>query len=558
LNSTDPLSIQYPKNPRRQALHADLLIQNAKIRTLDHNGTVAQSLAALNGRIVAVGTDLDLTPLAGPKTVCIDLGGRTVLPGFIDAHEHLSWFAEEPLKLNLSPEKVSSLTELLQKVENEVRRLAAGQWVRGVLYDDTKMAEGRRLTRDDLDTISPNNPVIVIHVSGHWAVVNSAGLKLGGFDRHSSDPEGGTLGRESVSGRLDGRLIEMAMFEFAFESMTVKPTVVPPFPRDVRKTALLKAAGILTAAGVCGVGDALCAPSYVTSYHELAAERLLPLRVNMIIPYYFLSNFERLGLIGKWGNAWVRSSGIKVIVDGAIAGRTAALKEGYANDPSDHGVLLIEDQAELNAIVRRIHDLGYQACIHANGDVAIDMALNAIEQAQTANPRPDPRHRIEHCTMINDDFLDRMVRLNILALPFGSYIWQHGEKLERFYGKRAVRMFAHKSFLDAGVHVAGSSDHPAGLYPPLLGVQSMVTRQTRSGEVIGPQERIPLEEAFKMYTVYAAYATFEEQLKGELTPRRLADMVVLGQDPWEVEPLEIGQIPVDLTIVDGKVVHGQI
>ncbi len=536
---------------------ADLVIRNARIRTMDPKGSRGQALAVWKGLVLAVGTEGEIEPLCAPGTQKLNLGGRTVLPGFIDAHEHLSWFAEEPLKLDCSPQRVGSLAELLARVEGEAARLAPGDWIRGVLYDDTKMAEGRPLTRDDLDSAAPDHPVIIIHVSAHWAVVNSAALKLGGLSERSPDPKGGALGREPGSGRLDGRLIEMAMFNFAFESLAVDPTVVPPFPPEVRRHALQEAARTLNAAGVCGVGDALTAPSYVATYRDLAAEKMLSLRVNMMIPYIFLPWLEKIGLLGPWGNEWIRCAGIKVIVDGAIAGRTAAMKQGYADAPDDHGVLLIEDQAELNAIVARIHRAGYQACVHANGDLAIEMALAAIERAQAACPRREPRHRLEHCTMVDDALLARMARLGVMALPFGSYLYQHGEKLERFYGARAARMFAHNSFLKAGVKVAGSSDHPAGLYPPLLGVQSMVTRRTASGQVIGPAERIPLEEAFRMYTVYAAYASGEEHLKGQLAPGYLADLVVLDQDPWETPPEEISRIAVRLTMVGGRIVHGE-
>ncbi len=533
----------------------DLLVLNARIRTLDDHRTVACSLAAASGKILAVDASHALESLAGPGTTVLDLQGRTVLPGFIDAHEHLSWFAEEPLKLNLSPERIKSLSDLLARIRSEASRLQPGEWIQGVLYDDTKMAEGRPLTRDDLDAAAPAHPVIVVHVSGHWAVVNSTALKSGGLDERSSDPKGGALGRDPATGRLDGRLIEMAMFNFAFESLAVQPLVVPPFPREVRRRSLKQAAHILNAAGVCGVGDALTAPSYVTSYHDLCAAGELTLRVNMIIPYLFLPRLEQIGLLGPWGNEWVKCTGIKIIIDGAIAGRTAALKNGYAHNPQDHGVLLISEQAELDEIVGRIHRAGYQACVHANGDQAIEMALKAIERAQAEAPRPDPRHRIEHCTMIDDDLLAWMARLGVMALPFGSYLWQHGEKLLRFYGIRAARMFAHQSFLSAGVRVAGSSDHPAGLYPPLLGVQSMVTRQTASGEVIGPEEKISLEEAFRMYTLYAAYAAGEEHMKGQLIPGRLADLVVLEQDPWETPPDQISRIAIHMTIVGGRIVY---
>lgn len=538
-------------------IEATLLVQNARIRTLDQRGTVAESLAAIGDRIVAVGPNNDLPILGGPKTERLDLEGRTVLPGFIDAHEHLSSFAEMSLQVDVSPSRVKSLAELIEVIRSEANRLPEGEWIQGILYDDTKMEETRLLTRDDLDRAAPHHPAIVFHVSLHWGVANSEALKQGGLDQASRDPEGGRLGRDPASGRLTGQLIETALFRFAYQSMSREPVVVPSFDRGIRKSALIKAAQVLNSAGLTGVVDALVSPSYVTSYLDTVADRSLTLRVNMLISYFFLQDLERLGLAGKWGNEFVRSTGIKIILDGAIAGRTAALRDGYANDPENHGVLVIENQEFLNNLVERVHRLGYQACLHANGDVAIGMALDAIERAQKAFPRPDPRHRIEHCTIINDEILRRMRSLGVIAIPFGSYLWQHGEKLIPYYGpERVETMFAHRSFLERGIKVAGSSDHPCGLYPPLLGIQTMVTRQTQTGEVVGPDQKISIEEAFKMYTVYAAYASFEEGIKGSLTVGRLADMVVLAQDPWEVGPEDIGQIGVAMTILGGRVVYG--
>jgi len=536
-------------------LNADLLIRNARIRTMDPDRPEARSMAILNGRILALTQNDDLGFTAGPDTAELDLGGKTVMPGFIDAHEHLSWFAENDLKLDLSPNRVKSLDQLKDLISEQARLVKEGDWVRGIGYDDTKIVEARRLSRADLDQAAPQNPVIVVHVSGHWAVVNSRALKIGNLNRSSKDPEGGSLGRDPETGRLTGLLLEMAMFNFAFESLAVTETVVPPFPRDVMMKALQKATAFLNSAGFTGVGDALCSPRYIGAYLELAAKGLLTLRVNMIVPHIFLKHFERGGLYGGWGNEWARAAGIKIILDGAIAGRTAALRNGYMDNPDDHGLLLIEDQSVLDDLVQRIHNIGYQACIHANGDLAIEMALNAIERAMSLSNRADPRHRIEHCTMIDDRLLKRMAELGVIALPFSSYIWQHAEKLRPYYGDRADRMFAHKSFLNAGIIPASASDHPVGLHSALLGVQCMVTRKTPNGEVIGIGERISLNEAFKVYTTYAAYASGEEKIKGSLTPGRLADMVVLAKDPWKTDPDEIGDIGVALTIVNGKIIY---
>jgi hypothetical protein len=540
-------------------MEATLIIQNAKIHTLTGTRVPSESLAVMGERIIAVGSKNELADLAGPKTEVLDLGGRTVLPGFIDAHEHFSLFSQIPLQLDISARKADSAEKLLDLVKAETKRLPQGDWIRGRGYDDTKICDQRVPTREELDKVAPHHPVILVHVSAHMALLNSEALRRGGLDRNTPDPQGGRYIRDPKTGELTGQLVGIAAFQFYSEPMSAGKMVVPPFERSIRNKALIDAARVLNEAGITSVNDPLVAPSYITSYYDTLKDKSLPLRINMFIPYFWLPELERLGLPGNWGNEWVRCTGIKIVIDGAIAGRTAALREGYSHDPESHGLLVFKDQKELDELVLRIHRLGYQACLHANGDLAIEMALDAIEKAQSQYPWPDPRHRIEHCTVVTPPILKKMHDLGVMAIPFGSYLWQHSEKILPYFGeKRAEMMFAHRSFLDAGIKIAGSSDHPAGLHPPLLGVQCMVTRKTPSGKVLGEGQKISIEEAFKMYTVYAAYASFEENLKGMLTPGQLADLVVLAKDPWAVDPGEIGNIPVDVTILGGRIVYSRV
>ena len=264
-------------------MKATLLLKNGRIRTLDEKGTITEALVVLGDRIVAVGSNRDMAVLAGRGTERLDLGGRTVLPGFIDTHEHLSDFAEMTLEVDVSPDRVKSLGELLEAIRLEGDRLPRGEWIRASLYDDTKMEEGRLLTRDDLDTVAPRHPVIVEHVSGHWGIVNSEALARGGIEETHPDPPGGRLGRDSATGRLSGQLVATALFRFAYESMSREPVVVPPFAPGVRKQAVVKASGILNSAGITSVTDALVSPSYVTTYLDMAADGSLPLRVNLLI-----------------------------------------------------------------------------------------------------------------------------------------------------------------------------------------------------------------------------------------------------------------------------------
>jgi hypothetical protein len=537
-------------------IKATLLIHHGVVRTMDDRSRQVEFIAAIGDRIIAAGSNKDLTGLIGPSTEVIDLEGRVVLPGLIDAHEHFSVFSEIPLQLDLSPSKVNSVSKMLDTIAYEAKRLPPGEWIRGRGYDTTKLSEGRMPTRAELDAVAPHHPVILVHVSAHLAVANSEALRRGRLNANTPDPPGGKYGRDPVTGKLTGELKGMAAFHFCSEPMSGGKMVVPPFDRETRKRALVEAAGILNRAGITGIHDPAVSPSYVTSYHDTLKDHSLSLRVNILILYHWLTDLERMGLTGNWGNEWIRSTGIKIVVDGAIAGRTAATRDAYSHDPNDHGILYFEDAEELNHLVKRIHRMGYQACLHANGDLAIDMALDAIEKAQKDHPRADPRHRIEHCTLIDESILRRMRVLGVIATPFGSYLWQHSEKFVPYYGvKRAERMFAHRSFLEGKIRVAGASDHPAGLLSPLLGIQCMTTRKTPSGHTLGINQKISIEEAFKMYTVYAAYASFEEKIKGSLTPGRLADMVVLDKDPWKVKPEEIGQISVDMTILGGRIVY---
>jgi len=538
-------------------IEATVLLKNGKIKTFDKKNPFVESVAIHNDRIVAIGKDKSLKFLAGKGTQEIDLGRRTVLPGFIDAHEHLSGFSEMRLQTDLSPSRINnSLDGLIHQIQIEVKKQPKGKWIRGVLFDDTKLCDGQVVTKNTLDQAASENPVIIMHVSGNVGIVNSRALAIGNLNDQSIDPKGGKFGRDKKTGELNGYLYSNALFQFINEQADQSGPVVPPFERDVRRNALLESAAELNAAGITSVTDAWVSPNYLMSYQDVCRDHSLPVRVNMLVFYHWLPELEKLKLIGNWGNEWLRCTGLKLVVDGAIAGRTAALQNGYQNDPDDRGILVFQDPEKLNQVVERIHRLGYQACIHANGDAAIDMALDAIDNAQAGFPRQDARHRIEHCTIINQSILSRMRRLNVLAIPFGSYLWQHGEKILPFYGpKRAEMMFGHKSFLDAGVKTAGASDHPAGLLPPLLGIQTMVTRKTSFGEVIGANQKISIEEALKMYTVHAAFATFEENIKGSITPGKMADMVVLKQDPWKVSPEEISEIDIHMTIMGGRVVY---
>jgi predicted amidohydrolase YtcJ len=532
---------------------ADFILLGGNIITMDPKKPAAQAAAIKDGRFWKVGKDAEIKALGGRRSNTMALKGRTVVPGFIDSHQHLSQVATDLLQIDCSPQFCKSIAQIQGAVLKEARRKPPGEWIRGVGYDDTKIADPRTLSRWDLDEVAPEHPVFIQHVCGHWAVTNSEGLEAGGVREETPDPKGGAYGRDPQTGKLNGILFEQAEFAYIFEGLTPLVPIIPPFPLKDRRRGLRRACDKYLASGITSVHDALVSALSLETYQEALGTGDLKLRVYMLITYEYLPYLQALNLKTGFGNDWLKIGGIKIIADGAIAGRTAYLSEPYIGT-RDKGILVAESEEALHESIRRGHEAGFQVCVHANGDRAIEMTLDGFAKALHALPRRDHRHRLEHCTVVNEETLRRIRKLKLLVLPFGSYIHHHGEKMIPYYGsKRVEMMFAHRSFLDYGIPVSGSSDNPCGPYEPLLGIQSCVTRKSAAGEVLGAKQRITADEAIYLYTKAAAYASFEENLKGSIEPGKLADLVVLGEDPRRVNPDEIKDIPVEMTMVGGEV-----
>jgi len=540
-----------PSLPNEAA--ADLILWGGRILTVDPRKPAAQAVAVKDGRFLKVGSDEEIQALAGNKTRRIALRGRTVTPGFIDSHQHLSQYGTDLLQIDCSPKRCKTLADIQKAVLRETGQKAPGEWVRGVGYDDTKIQAAKILSRWDLDEVAPDHPVLIQQVSGHWGVVNSKALEVGGIREDSGDPKGGAYGRDPATSRLNGILYEQAEFAFVFEGTTGHPPIIPPFSLKERMKGARLAGNRYLASGITSVHDALVSAQTMETYQELRKRGELQLRVYLLISIEYLPQLRALNLRTGFGNEWLRIGGVKILADGGIAGRTAYLSEPYVGS-EDRGILAVESEQALHDSIRQGHEAGFQVCVHANGDRVIEMALDGFEKVLDEFPRKDHRHRLEHCTVVNPDILKRIKRLKLLVTPFGSYIYHHGEKMTPFYGaKRVEMMFAHRSFLDYGIAVSGASDSPCGPYQPLLAIQSCVTRKSAAGELLAARQRITVEEAIRLYTMASAYASFEENIKGSITPGKLADMVVLGEDPRKVDPDEIKDIPVEMTVVGGEV-----
>lgn len=534
---------------RQMQAHApSTLVRARTIHTLE--GPPVEAMLVSGGRVLATGEAAELRGHPGvTEEVALD---GVVLPGFNDAHAHPTMTAENLLHVDCSPELVPDQDTLVAKLRAAGEGTPAGQWVRASRYDHLKSTGGTVVDRAFLDRAVADRPVLVIHVAAHWGVLNSAGLAAAGLTDETPDPPGGALGRDGA-GRLNGVVYEQALFDLAYASMARGGTVLPGSPLPDRVRGLEQALGMFHAAGITSMCDALCGPEDLELLQAARREGRLTMRVSALVAHPHFDAIDRAGITDGLGDERLRIAGVKAFVDGACAGGNCLVEEPFEGT-DDHGMQLLETEA-LAELVQRVTGHGTVLAVHANGDRAIRLLLDAHEQArqQGAPPR---RHRIEHCTLVDDDIVRRIRDLGMVAVPFGSYARFHGDKLVGYYGhERLERMFAHRTLLDAGVAVAGSSDYPCGPFEPLAALASCVERRTPEGEPIGLSQRISVEEAVRLYTTGAAYATSEEDRKGTLAPGMLADWVELDRDPFEVEPGELAGLSVRSTWVGGEAVH---
>nr|WP_244954023.1 amidohydrolase [Spelaeicoccus albus] len=507
-------------------------------------------MAVADELVVAIGTVPELTDRF-PDAPVVDFGEATIVPGFNDGHAHIAMTAEDILHSDLSYDAVKTMDELLTAVTEAARETPDGEWVRGSRFDDQKTG---MFTRDDLDRVVPGHPVLVTHVAGHWGVVNSKALELLGIDESSEDPPGGQYDRYP-DGRLNGRLVERALMNVSLPATAHEGPGVPASSFADLQRGVAKVIRRWNAAGLTSVCDALVGPDDVRMFSAARHAGNLTMRIGMLLSIDHYDKAVQLGVGSGFGDDYLRLVGVKAFLDGAIGGRTCLLSEPFTG--TDYRGLQTTSTDDLNRNVARVHADGNRIGVHANGDEAIRLVLDAFETAQREMPRPGLRHRIEHCSVIDDEIVARMKALDAIAVPFAGYAAYHGGALNGWYGEeRTSRMFAHRTLLDAGLTVAASSDYPCGPFQPLVGMQSMVTRTGMDdGAVVGGNQRISAAEALKVFTIGSADASGDAAVKGRLAPGYLADFTVLGENPLEADPMGIADIDVEATYVGGTVVH---
>jgi len=538
--------------PVEEARDADLVVFNAKVYTVDSRAPKAEAFAIKGGRFTAVGSSREIKALIGKATQTFDARQMTVVPGFIDCHNHApgNTLLYEVVVGNPYVVEFVTIASIVDKLRAKTRETPPGTWVEGYFFDDTKVKDNRQLNVRDLDQVSKDHPVAVHHRGGHTSYFNSKALEMADINKNTPNPPGGTFDRDA-NGDLNGRVTDRAMN--ALTKIGKRATFTEEQTQQRDRDGLAYISKQFVRYGVTSVhheGGNLAALQQVRARGELLH------RVSYEANGKVLEAMIAGGIMTGFGDEWIRlGATAEHTVDGSFSERTMALSTLYPGVTPPYKGNVTETQDELNAWIERVHRAGIQVNCHANGDVAIDMVLTAVERAQRLFPRADARPKITHCTLINDGLVRRIKAAGIVPAAFTSYAYYNSDKF-RFYGEELMkRSMAYRSFLDAGVQVAAGSDFSPGPFDPRMAIQGMVTRTGWDGQTWGANQRISVEEALRVNTINGAYNSHEEAIKGSITPGKLADFVVLSDDLFTVDKEKIKDLEIVRTVVGGATVY---
>lgn len=537
-------------------LNADLILTGGTVITINPSQPRAEAIAVKNGVVYAVDSPSAIERLKGPGTEIIDLKGGTVVPGFNDAHNHMISYGMQLQMVQLDYPLVKDIPELIAALKDRKSKQQPGTWIRGAGYDNNKLPNGRHPTRWDLDSVSTDHYIVLKHTSGHMCTVNSRVLELLGIDRNTSDPDGGHIEKDDSgepTGLLEEKAQELVLNRFFPASCEEMVGALEAANRQYL------AEGI-TSQSEAGIG--MLSLVELMAYQEAVSQKKLDIRSNLMILAGIMQDIETAegvpffglhqGIRSGWGNSMLRIGPMKMFFDGSLIGKTAALNEAYETDPDKTG-FFAESEETIQEWIRKGHRSGWQLAIHAIGDRAIGFVLDCYEEVLSRDPRPDHRHRIEHCGVLNPSLIDRIHKLGVIPVPQQHFIGELGDGFRRVLGEDRTRWcYPQRTLIDRGIPIPGSSDRFVVKGAPLLGIHDAVNQKTESGRDYVPEEKITPEQAIQLYTLNSAFASFEERIKGSIEPGKLADFVILGEDPTVISPDRIAQIPIRGTIIGGE------
>ncbi|MHB8105141.1 MAG: amidohydrolase [Dehalococcoidales bacterium] len=503
----------------------DIILKNANVITMDATRPRAELIAISDDSIFFVGGNNEAERLTGRATKVIDCAGKTVIPGFNDAHLHLFSLIKKLTSIDLSPEKVRSIADIKNAVRDKAARTPPGAWISGTDYNEFYLKEKHCPTRWDLDEAAPNHPVIISHRSLHACVLNSLALSLAGIGMDTPEPPGARIERDLDTGEPNGILIGMLS--------DIRSKVMPLFSEEELAEGAALADKYFLSHGITSFQDATVNNDLARweTVCDLKLDADLLSRITMMAGAPHWQEFQKRGLKTGSGDNLMQLGAVKFLLE------------------------IQPDQAELNESVIAGHKAGFQLAFHAAAESTVAAVVEALEYVNKNSPVAGSRHRIEHCSECPPYLLERIKKLGLVIVTQPSFIYYSGERyLATVSESQLPWLYRIKSPLEKGIVVAGSSDAPVVPAAPLEGIYAAVTRQAESGQTLQPEERITPEQALALYTVNAAYASFEEKIKGSLAPNKLADIVVLSDDPTRVPPEKIKDIKVEMTMIGGEVV----
>lgn len=529
---------------------ADLIIRNAHIWTVNPQQPEAEALAVLNGRFVAVGSEAVVMHWRGPRTRVVDAKGNRLLPGFNDAHVHFSDGGASLSSVQLVD--VTSVEEFVRRIADYAAHAPKGEWIRNGEWDDTKFSPARLPTRQDIDAVTPDNPVAIDRYDGHMVLANSRALALAGITAKTADPPGGLIVRDA-NGEPTGALKDAAA--------ELLQKVEPPLNFAQRRRALMSALREAAMRGVTSVQDMTLDYGDLAVYSQLQDEGRLTVRVYGAPPIAMLEDQAKLGLVHAFGSPSLRIGALKMFADGSLGSRTAYFAQPYSDEPGNRG-LLFSDMLPLSKAAERLmraDAANLQVCTHAIGDAAIKTALDLYQTVDKNDGAKDRRWRIEHAQHMGAADFERFAQLRVIASVQPYQAIDDGRWAEARIGHdRASRTYAFRTFMQHGVLLAFGTDWPVAPLDPMLTLYAAVTRATLDGkhpEGWFPEQKLSIQEAIAAYTVGSAYAEFQEHQKGSIEPGKLADMVLLSQDVLSIAPAAIRDTRVLKTFLGGVEIY---
>ncbi len=515
----------------------DLILYNGRIYPHPEGRVRAEAVAVWNGRVTDIGSDRDILRLRARSVETVDLRQRVVIPGLSDSHIHLLGYGMLLRTLNLNGK--GSIQEVQRAVARVARTRYPNSWVVGRGWDQEKLRERRFLDRNDLTQFG-SHAVFLKRICGHVGVANRLALSFAGIGKDTPDPDGGEIVRDPATGEPTGLLKEKAL-ELAESSI--------PRSEEETRAALVDAARRLLRLGLTSLHCIIEDPQELRVLHSLKDQEKIPQSIYAILPLNLLDSAVSMGLATERGNGGFRVGGVKVYLDGSLGARTAALSEPYSDDPSSVGMLRM-DAGQMDEVAEKASRSGFQLCIHAIGDRAVETAVMAVEKMEKSRVAKGLRHRIEHSSLTPLRLLARMRKCGIVASVQPRFIYSDNWAEQRLGSRRVHHLYPFRSMLRAGLFLAAGSDCPIEDPDPFEGVWSAVVRPGLASD-----ERLTVGEALAAYTTGSAYASFSETEQGTLEPGKRADMAVLNADPFSCDPDALRKIRVVRTILGGKTVY---